>query len=138
MNTVFADGVDRSAMVDVIHTALWVSDVTRSRTFYVDGLGLSETRDFLVRGDEENVFLAGEGETELQLKYAPDHEVEAGRAGFDHFAVEVDDTDAMADRLEEFGGEVTRGPLDSEAAQARIAFVADPDGHLVELIQPWE
>ena len=123
-------------MVDVIHTAVWVSDLERSLAFYRDGLGLERTRSFVVREDEENVFLAGEGEAELQLKHAPDKEVTAGRDGFDHFAVEVGDTDAMAERLTEFGGEVVRGPLDSTAADSRIAFVADPDGHLVELIQP--
>ena len=124
-------------MVDVIHTALWVADMDRSLRFYADGLGLARTREFVVREDEENVFLAGEGETELQLKYAPGHDVTASRAGFDHFAVEVADTDSMADRLADHGGEVVRGPLDSEAARARIAFVADPDGYLVELIEPW-
>lgn len=125
-------------MVDVIHHALWVSDMDRAREFYVDGMGLSETRAFTIRGDEENVFFAGEGDAELQLKYAPDHEVRASRDGFDHWAVEVEDTDAMAERLAEHGGTVERGPLDSEAAQGRIAFVSDPDGHFVELIQPWE
>lgn len=124
-------------MVDVIHTALWVADLDRSLSFYADGLGLQRTRAFVVRGDEENVFLAGEGETELQLKSAPGREVSADRAGFDHFAVEVEDTDAMAERLSAYGGAVVRGPLDSEAAEARIAFVADPDGHAVELIEPW-
>lgn len=122
-------------MVDVIHTAVWVSDLERSLSFYRDGLGLERTRSFVVRGDEENHFLAGDGATELQLKFAPGREVTASRAGFDHVAVAVDDADAMAERLEAYGGEVARGPLDSTAADSRIAFVEDPDGHYVELIQ---
>lgn len=125
-------------MVDVVHTAIWVSDLDRALAFYVDGLGLARTREFVLDEDEENVFLAGEDGTELQLKSAPGRAVSAERAGFDHVAVEVDDADATAARLAEFGGEVVRGPLDSDAAAARIAFVADPDGHHVELIEPWD
>lgn len=125
-------------MVDVIHTALWVDDLDRSLAFYEEGLGLERSREFVLREDERNVFLAGESGTELQLKAAPDHTVTASRAGFDHVAVDVADTDATAERLEGFGGAIERGPVDSEAAAGRIAFVADPDGHIVELIQHWE
>ena len=124
-------------MVEVIHTALWVSDMDRAIAYYTEGMGLRKDREFTVRGDERNVFLVGDdGGAELQLKHSGDHAVEASRAGFDHFAIGVEDTDAMADRLEAHGGEITRGPLDSEAAGRRIAFVADPDGHLVELYGP--
>jgi len=121
--------------MDVIHSALWVADVEETLAFYVDGLGLEKTWEFEGGDGARNVYVAGESDTEIQFKHHPDREPPSP-SGFDHVAVAVEDTDAELERLvEETGCPVRRGPLTAEAANARVAFVEDPDGYGVELVE---
>lgn len=121
--------------MEVIHSAIWVSDLEETLSFYVDALGLEKTHEFEGGDGAKNVYVAGEGDAEIQFKYDPDIEPPAP-AGFDHIAVAVEDTDAEVERLvEETGCTVRRGPLTSEGANARVAFIEDPDGYGVELVE---
>ncbi len=124
--------------MDVIHAALRVEDIDRTLAFYRDALGLTVTNEFVGGDGATNVYLAGEGGAELQFKYhadGPNPPVEP--AGIDHVALEVDDTDAEVERLvEETDCRLLRGPLTSEGANARVAFIEDPDGYGVELVEP--
>ena len=126
--------------MDVLHSAVWVSDIEETLSFYVDAMGLEKTREFVSGDGAKNVYVAGEGETEIQFKYDPDHSVPAqDGAGFDHVAVAVDDTDTEVERLvEETGCTVRRGPLTSDGANARVAFIEDPDGYGVELVEEFD
>jgi lactoylglutathione lyase len=126
--------------MDVIHSAVWVADIDRTLAFYVDGLGLERSSEFVGGDGERNVFVAGGSGTEIQFRYDPDREVsdESGTDGFDHFAVEVADVDAEVDRLvAETGCPVRREPFDADVAGARVAFVEDPDGYVIELLEPF-
>ncbi|MFB6120464.1 MAG: VOC family protein [Halobacteriaceae archaeon] len=119
-------------MADVLHTAVWVSDLDATAAFYEDGLGLAFSREF--EGDDgvTNYFVTGESDAEIQFKYAADESPD-DPAGIDHLAVEVPDTDAKAEELgAEYDSEILAGPMDH--GDARIAFVTDPDGYGVELI----
>ena len=124
--------------MDVIHAALRVEDIDRTLAFYRDALGLSVTNEFVGGDGATNVYLAGGGDAELQFKYyadQPNPPVEP--SGIDHVALRVEDTDATVERLVEATGcRVLRGPLTSEGANARVAFVEDPDGYGVELVEP--
>lgn len=124
--------------MDVIHAAVWVSDVERTLEFYVDVLGLEKTNEFVGGDDARNIYVAGDGDAEIQFKHDPDHDLgEPSTARFDHLALEVDDADAEVERLlAETDTELLRGPLDSTGASARVAFITDPDGHVVELVEP--
>lgn len=121
----------------VLHPAIWVSDIDRTLEFYVDGLGLTKTREFVGGDGARNVYVAGDDGVEIQFKYDPEAEGRAYQAGaYDHVAVAVEDTDAEVERLvEETGCAVRRGPLTSEGANARVAFIEDPDGYGVELVE---
>jgi len=121
--------------MDVIHTALWVSDLEGARSFFVDGLGLSENWSFELDG-VRNVYVGGE-HGELQLRYDPDREVSAGdRDRLDHVAVSVEDTDARTEAvLDTTDAELLQGPLTMDAPNARVAFVEGPDGYVVELVE---
>jgi lactoylglutathione lyase len=123
--------------MDIIHSALWVSDVEETLEFYVDGLGLEQTWEFEGGDGARNVYVAGEGDTEIQFKHHPDREPPSpDPSDFDHVAVTVEDTDAEFERLvDETGCPVRRGPLTAESANARVAFVEDPDGYGVELVE---
>ncbi|WP_435126969.1 VOC family protein [Halobaculum sp. D14] len=126
--------------MDVLHSAIWVSDIDETLAFYVDALGLEKTREFVSGEGARNVYVAGESDTEIQFKYDPDREPPAtDDTAYDHVAVAVDDTDAEVERLvEETGCTVRRGPLTSEGANARVAFIEDPDGYGVELVEEFD
>ncbi|MFC4988440.1 VOC family protein [Saliphagus infecundisoli] len=120
--------------MDVLHAAIRVDDVEAMKAFYTEGLGLERSREF-ERNGVTNYFLAGESDTEIQFKYGEG--VSAGpspKEGFDHTAIAVDDIDDAVDRLvADYGGELKEEP--TEFGDVRVAFVADPDGYVVELIE---
>lgn len=122
--------------MDVLHTAIWVDDVEAMKAFYTEGLGLERSREFEREG-VTNYFLAGESDTELQFKYGDDGASPAGAGpeiGFDHTAIAVEDVENAVDRLvSEYGGRVKEEP--TAFGDVRIAFVEDPDGYVVELIE---
>lgn len=124
--------------MDVIHTAVWVSDLEATKEFYIDALELEHTWDFELDG-VTNYYVAGAGDTEIQFKYDPDRAAPVDPAGIDHLAVEVDDTDATLEHMvEETGCEILGGPLEVEAANAYVVFIEDPDGYGVELVEHLE
>lgn len=121
--------------MDVIHTAIWVSDLEDAREFFVDGLGLDETWSFTLDG-VENVYVGGE-HGEIQLRYDPDRDdPTSDRETIDHLAVSVNDADAETERIvEETGCDVVKGPMTVEAAGARVSFIEGLDGYVVELVE---
>lgn len=122
--------------MDVIHTAVWVSDLDATKEFYIDALGLDHTWDFVGGDGATNFYVAGESDAEIQFKYDADREDPVSPAGIDHLAVSVDDLDGKLDQMvAETGCDVAIGPMEVEAANAYVAFVEDPDGYLVELVE---
>ncbi|MFB6297220.1 MAG: VOC family protein [Salinirussus sp.] len=120
--------------MDVIHTAIWVSDLEEARAFFVDALGLDETWSFTLDG-VENVYVGGD-DGEIQLRYS-DGTATPDPQGIDHVAVSVDDVAAETDRMvAETGCAVLEGPTRIDAAGARVAFIEGPDGYVVELVEP--
>ena len=121
--------------MDVIHTAIWVDDIDEMLEFYVDALGLEQTWAFTADGIE-NVYVGGEN-GEIQFRHSDDHDaVSPDREAMDHIAVTVDDVDDKVDQMvEDTGCEVVDGPMHQEAADTRIAFIEDPQGYVVELVQ---
>lgn len=121
--------------MDVLHTALWVTDIHETLAFYCDGIGLKKTRERLGDDNVVNYFVGGMDGTEIQFKYdGSDREVDPD--GIDHVAVSVDDVDeTVATLVDEYGSEITRGPNTIEDLDLRAAFVTDPDGYGVELVR---
>lgn len=123
--------------MDVLHICLNVADADRAVRFYVDQLGFEETWGFeTADGETVNRYAADDDGIELQLSETDG--VEPSEAGdlWDHLAVGVDDVDAAFERIENHG--VVQEPGDQPAAGARTAFIRDPDGHVVELVEPLE
>lgn len=121
--------------MDVIHSAIWVSDMQRAREFFVDVVGLEENWSFTLDG-VENVYVGGE-HGEIQLRHDPDRpDPDPDRWGFDHIALSVDDVDAECERIVEATGcAVIDGPTTVDPADARVAFLNGPDGYVVELVE---
>lgn len=124
--------------MDVYHTALWVSDLESTRAFYEDALGLAYVSQF-EKGGTTNYYVSGDTNAQLQFKYDPDREEPIEPAGIDHVALIVDDVDRTFEAVvERTGCRVVAEPSDVEAAGARTAFVEDPDGYVIEFVEPFE
>jgi len=120
--------------MDLIHTCLNVADADRSVEFYTTQLGFEESWSFVTAdGQTENRYVAADNGVELQLSETEgETEFEQGTA-WDHVAVGVEDVDEAFERIDHHG--VVKEPGDQPEAGARTAFVEDPDGHVVELVQ---
>lgn len=121
----------------ILHTCVNVSDADALADWYVENLEFERSWEFTSEdGQTRNVYVADEDGVEIQLSDTEgDEEFEPGTA-WDHLAVSVDDVDAAFEDIDHHG--VVQEPADQPAAGARTAFVEDPDGHVIELIQPLE
>jgi lactoylglutathione lyase len=123
--------------MDAIHVCLNVADADRTAQWYVDQLGFEESWEFTTPdGDTRNVYVADGNGFELQLSDTEGEDgFDAGTA-WDHLAVSVEDVDQAFEDIDNHG--VVQEPADNNEAGARTAFIEDPDGHVVELVQPLE
>ncbi len=124
-----------------LHTMIRVGNLDRSVDFYTRLLGMKELRRrdvpegkytlaFLGYGDGN---ASGGGEIELTYNYGVER-YEQGNA-FGHLAVGVPDVAAAAEAVRDGGGKVTREPGPVKFGTTVIAFVEDPDGYKIELIE---
>ena len=123
----------------ILHTMLRVGDLQRSIAFYtgVMGMQLLRTTDrpeqkytlaFVGYGDESHGAVL-----ELTYNYGVDRYDLGG--GFGHIAVEVDDAAGACAAVRAKGGTVTREAGPVKGGSTVIAFVQDPDGYKIELIE---
>ncbi|AFK17957.1 VOC family protein [Haloferax mediterranei ATCC 33500] len=119
----------------LIHTAIAISDLDSTLDFYAE-LGLERTNQFELNG-VKNVYLGSDDtDMELQLKYDSTSTARIEPSGIDHIAIEVADVDRIFEELVEAESPVVvNPPVDIEAVNARAAFVEDPDGYVVELVE---
>ncbi|HET9581239.1 MAG TPA: VOC family protein [Gemmatimonadota bacterium] len=121
----------------LLHTMIRVKDLDRAVGFYTQVLGLKEDRRaVLEKADATLVFLVDEtGNHPLELTFNHDgRDYELGNQ-FGHFAFGVADLDATREELRGHGVEFSRGPYRVTEGGSRIAFIRDPDGIEIELIE---
>ena len=124
--------------MDIVHTAIDVSDLEETKAFYIDVLGLEHSWDFVLNG-VQNFYVTGEGPGEIQFRYDPDRDAPVEPAGIDHIAITVDDVDETVEYLaEETDYPVHMEPTDVPDANARVSFVGAPDGYKLEIFEPWD
>jgi catechol 2,3-dioxygenase-like lactoylglutathione lyase family enzyme len=122
-------------MMRVHHIAIYTRDLPRLEAFYTQVLGFPVVR----RWDAPGIVFADAGGLWLELtrQDAPDdgsrpRELDQG-IGINHLALQVDDVDRAFQALVDQGVRVLTAPADYE--NVRVAFLADPDGNVLELIQ---
>ncbi|GBR50097.1 lactoylglutathione lyase [Neokomagataea thailandica NBRC 106555] len=127
-------------MSSYLHTMVRVRDLDRSLAFY-QLLGMKELRRNEVSAGRFTLSYIGyggnaEGQAEIELTYNWDQETdyEVG-TGFGHFAVGVPDVAATVESVRSGGGKVTREAGPVKHGTTVIAFVEDPDGYKIELIE---
>ena len=125
----------------LLHTMLRVGDLDRSIDFYTRILGMNLLRT--TERPEQKYSLAfvgfgkgnadGQAEIELTYNYGV-HQYELGTA-YGHIALSVPDAYATCAAIKAAGGQVTREAGPVLGGDTIIAFVTDPDGYKIELIQ---
>lgn len=124
----------------ILHTMLRVRDLDASLAFYVDVLGmrLLRQKDY-PRGRFTLAFVGFQDESEgaaLELTHNWDtDEYDFGDA-YGHIAIEVESVVAACDRIREKGGNIVREPGPMKHSDTMLAFVEDPDGYKIELLEP--
>ena len=123
----------------LLHTMLRVGDLERSLAFYTEVLDMKLLRrkDY-PDGKFTLAFVGYQPESEgavLELTHNWDTSSYELGDGYGHIALEVDDAYAACEKIKQKGGRVVREAGPMKHGKTVIAFVEDPDGYKVELIQ---
>jgi lactoylglutathione lyase len=122
-----------------LHTMLRVGDLERSIDFYTKVLGMKLLRQTDNPSNNYSLaflgFAANPEQAELELTY--NYGVDGYDLGtaYGHIAIQVPDAKEACDRIRAAGGNVTRDAGPVKGGTTVIAFVQDPDGYKVELIE---
>jgi len=123
----------------IIHTMLRVRDLTASTAFYTEVLGMTILRQQDYPDGKFTLAFLGYGpETEtavIELTYNWDTDHYDIGTGFGHIAIEVSDIYAVCGTIATKGGKIVRQPGPMKHGSTVIAFVEDPDGYKIELIE---
>lgn len=123
----------------LLHTMLRVGDLERSIDFYTKVMGMQLLRKNDVPSQQYTLAFVGYGKNpehaELELTY--NYGVEKYELGtaYGHIAIGVEDAYKMCDEVRANGGNVTREAGPVKGGSTVIAFITDPDGYKVELIE---
>ncbi len=127
--------------MNFLHTMLRVGDLQRSVDFYTRILGMSLLRT--TERPEQKYSLAfvaygrgnADGQAEIELTY--NHGVSAYERGtaYGHIALGVPDVAGACERIRAAGGKIAREAGPVQGGTTVIAFVEDPDGYRIELIE---
>ena len=123
-----------------LHTMLRVKDLDRSVAFYTGLMGMKELRRSEVPGGKYTLAFVGYGDegssSVIELTYNWDQEqpYDVG-TGFGHLAVGMPDVYAACEALRKGGAKITRDAGPVQHGTTVIAFVEDPDGYKIELVQ---
>jgi lactoylglutathione lyase len=123
----------------ILHTMIRVGDLQRSIDFYTRIMGMSLIRTTDRPDQKYSLAFVGYGDEsagavlELTYNYGVDRYDIGG--GFGHIAIAVPDAAAACERIRASGGTVTREAGPVKGGNSVIAFVQDPDGYKIELIE---
>ncbi len=120
-----------------LHTMIRVKDIEKSLAFYTDVLNMKLDHKKRLE-DCWLYFLTDEENTcQIELTYndeTPEGGYELG-SGFGHFAFSVDSLDEFTDKISKLGYSYLYPPFDLNGKGSKIAFINDPDGYEIELIE---
>lgn len=123
----------------MLHTMLRVEDLDKALDFYVNTMGMKLLRKSDNTEYEYTLAFVGYGDESetavLELTYNwGENKYDKGNA-YGHVAFEVEDIYGFCEKLEAQGADVYRKPGPVKGGSTVIAFVRDPDGYAIELIE---
>jgi lactoylglutathione lyase len=123
----------------MLHTMIRVGDLERSIRFYCEVLGMKLLRRQDYPSGRFTLAFVGYGAEEHHTVLELTHNWDTARYelgdGFGHVALGVEDIYAACDELARRGASIVRPPGPMKHGGSEIAFVEDPDGYRIELIQ---
>ncbi|MBI2744344.1 MAG: lactoylglutathione lyase [Burkholderiales bacterium] len=122
-----------------LHTMLRVGDMQRSIDFYTRVMGMKLLRTTDRPEQKYSLAFVGYGsnpeQAELELTYNYGVDTYEMGGAYGHVALGVDDIYAFCEQVRSKGGNITREPGPVKGGNTLIAFITDPDGYKIELIQ---
>ncbi len=124
----------------ILHTMIRVRDLDKSLDFYTRLLGMTQLRRKDFAGGKFTLAFVGYGGEadhtviELTHNWDQDEPYDLG-TGFGHVAIGVPDIHATCERLKAEGVAIPRPPGPMKHGTTVIAFIEDPDGYKIELIE---
>jgi lactoylglutathione lyase len=122
-----------------MHTMLRVTDLDRALGFYVDVLDMKLIRRKDYPEGRFTLAFVGYGDesasTVLERTHNWDTSAYELGSAYGHIAIGVDDVYQTCDRIRDRGGKIVREAGPMKGGRTVIAFVEDPDGYKVELLQ---
>ena len=129
----------RANAMRLLHTMLRVGNLEKSLDFYCNVLGMNKIRQKDYPGGKFTLAFVGYGDEKdtavIELTHNWETESYDIGDGYGHVALGVDDIYGTCDKIRERGGRITREPGPMKHGTTVIAFVEDPDGYKIELIQ---
>lgn len=123
----------------VLHTMVRVGNLERSLDFYTDVLGMKELRRKDYPSGRFTLAFVGYGDESsnavIELTHNWDTDSYDIGSGYGHIALGMENIYAACEAIREKGGKITREPGPMKHGTTEIAFVEDPDGYKIELIQ---
>lgn len=124
----------------LLHTMIRVRDLDRSLDFYTRLLGMNLIRKNDYPGGKFSLAFVGYGNEETDTVVELTHNWDQAEdydlgTGFGHLAIGVKDAYAACEKLEAAGVNVPRPAGPMKGGTTVIAFVDDPDGYKIELVQ---
>lgn len=124
-------------MMKFLHSMIRVKDIDASLKFYTEVLNMKLDHKKRLE-DCELYFLNDEsGCCQIELTYNDETPKEGYKKGenFGHFGFSVESLDKFTEKLDKLGYKYLYEPFDLNGKGSRIAFVLDPDGNEIELIE---
>lgn len=125
-------------MLKYLHTMLRVVDLERSIHFYTKGLGFKlVSRDDYAKDRFTLAFLSADGGREAMIELTHNWDTKEYVRGdaFGHVAYKVASIEAVQAKLKESGYDLSWGPGLTPSGKTKMAFVDDPDGYEIELLE---
>jgi len=121
-----------------LHTSIFVNDMDESIDFYTTKLGLKLLDKQHYEGNADMAFVGRDWNAYIELVFdLEDHAPYDIGNRYEHLALEIDgDLPALCEKLKSQGVKVVNGPKKSPGGTRWIAFVEDPNGIPVELLEP--
>lgn len=126
--------------IKYLHTMIRVANLETSLKFYCNGLGFRLiSRDEYQKDRFTLAFLAAPGDSDegpmIELTHNWDTPAYERGNGYGHVAFAVDSIAAVRDRLRTHGYDLSWGPGETPSGTTKMAFVDDPDGYEIELLE---
>jgi len=123
----------------MLHTMIRVADLEASKKFYTEALGMKVLREKEFPDGKFTLCFIGYGDeashTVIELTYNWDRSSYALGDAFGHVALGTSDIKGACDKVRSLGYKVVREPGPMKHGTTVIAFVLDPTGYKIELIE---